>query len=333
MSASDNKLVTEAVRSAQARLPPGWRVDRVAACRLRFTSRSGRSGEIEVAPMRRIDPRAARQITPARPVLVAAPYLSRGVREVLEAQGASYADQTGNVRLVLEEPGLFITTSGAESNPWPEARRARLRGAKAGRVVCALARSRPPVGVRELAAAAGADPGYVSRLLAMLDQEAILDRTARGRVEHVDWRKLLERWAEESPLERRARSSAWLAPRGLTSLLDDLRATALPYLVTGSAAAARFAPVAPTRLISIYVEAPELAAKALGLRPTEAGANVLLLEPDDEAVLEDADAVDGLRYAPLPLVVADLLTGPGRSPAEADAVLDWMAAHEEAWRG
>jgi hypothetical protein len=50
-------------------------------------------------------------------------------------------------------------------------------------------------------------------------------------------------------------------------------------------------------------------------------------------VLERVDERDGLTCATLPLVVADLLSGPGRSPAEAEALMDWMAAHQEDWRG
>lgn len=103
--------------------------------------------------------------------------------------------------------------------------------------------------------------------------------------------------------------------------------------MTGSAAAAGSAPVAPTRLASAYVEDPEGAARARGLRAAEAGANVILLQPEDAAIFEDIDERDGLRYATLPTVVADLLSGRGRSPAEAEALMDWMAAHEEAWRG
>jgi len=337
MNIADNNLVASASRVLHERLPPGWRVERVAgsggALRLRITSKEGRSREVPLVLVSRPDPRTARQLPKDRPLLVTAPYLSRAVREAIEDDGASYIDQTGNVRVLLDEPGLFIVTSGAASNPWPEERRFTLRGTKAGRLVCALARAVPPTGVRELAAAAGTDPGYVSRLLAMLDGEAIVDRTARGRVERVDWRKLLLRWSEESPLEDRTTASTWLAPRGLKSVWDGLRAATFPYLVTGSAAAAAIAPVAPTRLASIYVEDPEAAAAALGLRPAEAGANVVLLQPDDGSLFSRADDRDGLRTAWLPVVVADLLSGPGRSPAEAEALMAWMAAHQEAWRG
>ncbi|MBI2569881.1 MAG: hypothetical protein HYV63_22990 [Candidatus Schekmanbacteria bacterium] len=336
MSVSDN-IVAGVTRVVQERLPPGWVVERVEATsrppRLRITSKEGRSGEMPVSALSRPDPRSARQIPAERPLLVAAPYFSRRVREVLEAEGASFVDQTGNVRIVVDEPGLYIVTSGADANPWPEERRLSLRGAKAGRVVCALARFTQPIGVRELAAAADTDPGYVSRLLGMLDREALLDRTSRGRVERVDWRKLLLRWSEEAPLESRTDASTWFAPRGLKSLWEGLRAADFRYAATGSAVAAAIAPAAPTRLASVYVEDSAGAAHTLGLRAAEAGANVVLLQPEDEAVFEGVDERDGLRCAALPVVAADLLSGPGRSPAEAEALMDWMAAHERMWRG
>ncbi|RLB62650.1 MAG: hypothetical protein DRI90_08615 [Deltaproteobacteria bacterium] len=337
MTILDNNLLAAATRLVQERLPPGWEVERVGvssrAPRLRITSKEGRSGEVTVVALKRPDPRSVKLLPPARSLLVTAPYLSRSVRHVLEEAGASYLDQTGNVRLVLDEPGLFISTTGAAANPWPDKRRFTLRGVKAGRVVCALVRSAPPIGVRELGAAAGTDPGYVSRLLGMLDREALVDRTSRGRVARVDWRKVLERWAEEAPLESRCSASTWLAPRGLPSLWDSLRSADFRYRVTGSAAAARIAPVAPTRLASVYVEDAEHIAGVLELRATEAAANIILLEPVDAQHFEKGDVRDRLRCAPLPLVVADLLSGPGRSPAEAEAVMDWMADHLEVWRG
>ena len=149
----------------------------------------------------------------------------------------------------------------------------------------------------------------------------------------MKWRKLLIRWSDDAPLESRTTASTWLAPRGLKSLWDGLRNADFPYLVTGSAVAVSVAPVAPPRLASVYVEDAEGVANTLDLRATEAGANVILLHPEDKTLFERATDRDGLRNARLPLVVADLLSGPGRSPAEAEALMDWMAAHEEVWRG
>jgi len=72
---------------------------------------------------------------------------------------------------------------------------------------------------------------------------------------------------------------------------------------------------------------------ALGLRPAESGANVLLVEPGDDYVFEGSEEKQGLLYAAPSQVAADLLTSPGRGPAEGEALLEWMKGNEEAWRG
>ena len=338
MSFSNNQILEGSINALRRRLPPSWSVETKASpgaheVSLRITSSEGRSCEIPILLKRRIDPRTAMLAPVELPVLVVAPYLSQSVRDVLVERGASYADKTGNIRITLTEPGLFVLANGASTNPWPDRRRLTLRGVKAGRVVSVLASTPPPLGVRELAELAGADPGYVSRLLAMLDSQALIDRTPRGRVENVAWRKLLRRWAEDAPLSSRSVSTTWLAPRGLRSVLDRLRETDRPYLITGSAAATRVAPIAPTRLLSLYIDDPDEAACGLDLRAADAGANVILLRPADDAMFEHAKIADNLCYAPLPLVVVDLMEGPGRSPAEADTLLAWMAENEELWRG
>ncbi len=39
-----------------------------------------------------------------------------------------------------------------------------------------------------------------------------------------------------------------------------------------------------------------------------------------------------MTYAALSQVAVDLLTGPGRNPAEGQALLDWMETDERTWR-
>lgn len=107
----------------------------------------------------------------------------------------------------------------------------------------------------------------------------------------------------------------------------------LRHAVTGSFAATRLAPVAPPRFATIYVDMIDAAQRALDLCETDAGANVLLIEPKDASVMSAATADEnGVRWAPLVQVAADLLTGPGRSPAEAEALMEWMTSNPEAWR-
>jgi hypothetical protein len=191
---------------------------------------------------------------------------------------------------------------------------------------------RQPPKVRELATATKLDAGYVSRVLAFLDTEALVTRVGYGRMKGVDWPALLRRWAQEAPLESRGETRALLEPRGLNSLVSRLAKSDERYAITGTLAAATFAPVAPPRLATIWIRDAAGAATRLGLRPTETGANVLLLEPADEVVFEGAVQRDGVWYAAPSQVAADLLTSPGRGPAEAEELIGWMQANEEAWR-
>jgi hypothetical protein len=119
----------------------------------------------------------------------------------------------------------------------------------------------------------------------------------------------------------------------LSALTDRLReAGDLAYVVTGSLASERLAAYAPARLGMIYVENLGEAARQLGLREVEAGANVALAAGDYDVVFDRAQTVDGVRFAAASQVAVDLLTGPGRNPSEAVALLDWMEANERQWR-
>lgn len=337
----ENVLLQKAVRLLGTRLPPLWSAISTMSkghATIEVTAPDGRTATVAADVKARLDPRAARAArsyarTADGPAMVVAPWLSAATREILISEGLGFIDVTGNIRLALNDPGLYIEALGADRDPVPEARSSTLKGAKAARVVRALAISEPPAGVRELATRAGTTPGYVSKLLATLDKDAIVVRSADGKVDRVDLARLLERWSDDAPLGDRATTTSWLDPRGLPAFLAKLPSASTRYAVTGSQAAARKAPVAAARSASVYVDDPAETAAAMGLRPADAGANVLLLAPIDDLVFEDLWTDAGVRYAALPQVAADLLSGPGRGPAEAEALLAWMAANREVWVG
>ncbi|MGE6760142.1 hypothetical protein ACQKGO_19160 [Corallococcus interemptor] len=288
----------------------------------------------------RLDPKAARALVevlkdpsvPGVPVIIA-PYLSESTRALLSGKEVGYLDLTGNIRLSVSRPGLFVEVQGASVDPRRENRPARsLKGAKAGRIIRALIDRKQPPGVRELAALTKIDPGYVSRVLTLLDSEALIRRAGHGRMQAVDWPELLRRWAHEAPLESRGHSRTYLDPRGLSSFIARLAQSDARYAVTGSLAGAAFAPTAPARLATVWLQDAAEVASSLGLRAADAGANLLLIEPGDEGVFEGSSQRDGVWYAAPSQVAADLLTSPGRGPAEGEALLGWMVANEEAWR-
>jgi hypothetical protein len=244
-----------------------------------------------------------------------------------------YADLTGNIRLVLPQPGLFVQATGATENPFSTRRdRKSLRGAKAGRLVRALCDFRPPMGLRSLAKRAGIDAGYASRLVDFLDREALITRDPRGAIAASRWQDLIRRWAQAySPLERE-RVIWYLAPRGLPAILNRLKNLSARYAISGSWAASQLAPVAATRLILCYSDDREGLARMLDLRLTDTGANVALATPFDPVVYDRTLSRDGITIAAPSQIAADLLNTPGRGPNESDALMEWMEANESVWR-
>ena len=111
------------------------------------------------------------------PGLLISPFLSRSTRERLRAENLNFLDFTGNVRLVLARPGLYVETQGAEQDPSPKRQPGRsLRGAKAARIVRALCDFPPPLPISDVAAQAKVDISYASRLVEWLSREALVER-------------------------------------------------------------------------------------------------------------------------------------------------------------
>ena len=269
---------------------------------------------------------------PASPLIVT-PWLSTRSRQILADAGASYADATGNVRLVAQRPAVFVTATGAPKNPWPVDKTLRsLRGKRTMRALRALVEVRPPYGLRELATRTNTSAATLSRVLDLLDRENLVERAESGAVVNLDWAGAIRRWAEDYDVLETNRTTGCLAPRGLSALEDSLRSTRMTYALTGSLAARELAPIAPARLAMVYADEPDQAVSELGLSETDAGTNVLLLEPYDSVVFERPVDIAGLNVVNPSQLAVDLLTSPGRGPAEGEELLSWMEDNEDAWR-
>lgn len=270
---------------------------------------------------------------PASEPLVVAPYLSARAKEVLTERGVSYADGTGNLRLISSVPAIAIERSGASKDPSPLTQPLRsLRGRGAGRAVRALVDFRPPYGVRELATRSGASPATLSRVIELLERDALLVKDSRGRVTDIDWAGTVRRWSQDYELRAANTTETYLDPRGLTTFVGKLAKSRARYAATGALAAQRFAPIAPARMATIYVEDTSAAVDRYKLQPADTGANVLLVEPFDAVVFDRTQTRDELVTVAPTQLAADLLTGPGREPSEGDELLAWMKANEDAWR-
>jgi DNA-binding transcriptional ArsR family regulator len=353
----ETRLVGDGIRTLAALLPASWALETKAGAggarsvdaivelaapageRIRFAVEAKRSGSAPTALLITALRELARETS--LPVLFVSDYIGPSLRAALTEEGICFADATGWVRLASEDPLIVLTGQGAEKSPRPARPGAvlRLNGVAANRTIRALCTMSMPVGVRELADAADVSPGSVSKLLVTLTTEGIVDRDERGRVITVRRRALIKRWTRDYSFTKANTGVAYcIAPRGLDRTLASLGTAQTLSVLTGSAAARRLLPAGttstvPLRLLALYTPRPGAVADELGLIDAEpVTANVVLVAPQDPSIIVPS-ATDAAEpaLAPVALVIADLLTLPNRSDAEANQLMESLAHDDSLW--
>lgn len=283
--------------------------------------------------------REAERLT-GMPALFLSDYVGPTMRQALTAEDFSFVDATGWARVVSADPPIVLVAQGADRSPGVPRSNAvtRLNGVAANRIIRALTQVDLPIGVRDLASRAGVSPGSVAKLLVTLSAEAIIERGEDRGVSAVNGRSLMRRWAADySFTKSNPFAQHFIAPRGLERTLERL-AECPGIVMTGSVAARRLLPasavsVVPLRMLAGYTADPVKMARELRLIEADPSvANVILAQPQDANILTEP-AKDELALAPIPLVIADLLTLPGRSDAEAEQLMDALAATHKVWEG
>ncbi|MFJ6785296.1 hypothetical protein [Streptomyces yangpuensis] len=280
-------------------------------------------------------------------LLLIAPWISSQARGLLRQNGIAYLDLTGNADIRVPRPAIIIHTVGAEKAPRSaprETSRTTLAGVKAGRLVRLLADVPPPHRATDLHRVSTLSLPYVSRLLDTLEDQLLIRRKGRI-ITDVDWAQLLRARARETGLLSPGSYRGFLAPNGVPALLQQIAQLPKAYdgglaaidglSVTGSYAAQRFVQVAVGGQLMLYVASwlnADDAADELGLLPVAEGADVLLLNEPDSFVRRRSEFVDGVQYVAPSQAALDCLAGPGRMPAEGEALLEFMEAYPEEWR-
>ncbi len=333
------RLFDSALAAIGSLLPNAWQVDSAgrsnAGGAARVTAPDGAAGQITILARYRLAAREASALPPsAGTSIIAASWLSPRTREILEQAGRGYVDQTGNVCLTMNRPGLALRAQGADRDPSPEpAKRPNLRGARAWALLRTLAEVRPPYGVGDLSAALRTDPGYISRLLAALSEELLIEKKPRGPVRHVEWESILRQMAVTYSMYGANDTTSWVAGGGPEQFLSDLASSGEKgWALTGSFASSALVSVTVPLVAVVYTEDPDRLAGAALLRRVRIGGNVTLARPYNRIVFERTWRRGDPVNASLAQVAVDCLTGPGRLPSEGEALLEWMRNNAPRWQ-
>jgi hypothetical protein len=263
------------------------------------------------------------------PVL-ASRFLSTRVREICREEGTGYLDLAGNCLLHFDE---FHLEKRVDRNPFPvRGRPPALFGPVASRVARALLEDRHREWtVSELASVCGVSLGHVSNVTRRLRDEAYLDRRQR-RLHLIEPAKLLEAWRDEGPSSAEVRRAYYSFELGMGERLAKLSAIAAArgwrYAVTSFAAASLVAPfVQGIETLEWYVEDAAAISgwvEAMGLRPVQAGPNVMLRAPSDPGVFHRTQAINGVTIVGPVQLYLDLWSEPSRGREQAEFLRQQM---------
>jgi len=365
---SETETLRKGLEEIRRRLPAGWRLDTTPGLKktpptgtreldalVRLKGPDGRCVNLATEVKTDGSPRTTRtalqqfrSYASKTDLLFIAPFLPRRSREIAKAEGANYADLTGNIRLALNRPAIFLRDRGADVNPYcgKDIERS-LTGPRAARVILWICQLKPPVTSWLLTQAAQGSKvslAYVSRLIQLLEREDLVRRAPRGPIREVDRPGLVRRWAQDYDLLRSNRARLYLDPRGVKRTLEALggkefqRKQVGQLVVTGSFAANRYVPIAAPSKLICYADDIEVTARALDLSPATTTGNVFLLSPYDRIVFETQyESISGFD-GPIPMaapaqIAVDCLTGPDRMPEEGEALIAWLQRNWDGWKG
>ena len=283
-------------------------------------------------------------------VLIISRWLSPRTRAALDDLEYGYLDLTGNVSFRLNRPFVRLRLHGVQRHPAPGISKGQrgLGGAKAGRLVRLLSDVRPPYQATDIARATDLSNPYVSRLLNVLRDQALL--TIRGRIiTDVEWAALLRARADSYALLKRNKATSFVARDSIAQVLQRLEKarsnesmSSVRLAVTGPIAVAAVVPIAVGGQLMIYIgDGGQSTAddnrhaqvqRSLGLLPVEHRGDVLLLSPADSSVFVGTRDVDGVPHVALSQLAVDSLGGSGRMPSEGETLLGYMKQRTDDWQ-
>ena len=276
---------------------------------------SGSAASVSAA-IRKLEPHRTKTKHP----LVVVPYMGDVGRRLCAEHRVHWVDMSGNA--YIHAPPVHVHVEGKPNKFVTRGRKSNMFAPKASRVARQLLfNPNEPQTQCELAERTGLGEGYVSRVVRRLEDDRLIKRDRNTRaVSAGDPELLLDAWDEQYDFSShhvvRGHVPVSKIAVTLSGLYNRLAAQG-DVAVTGLSAAWLIEPFAQYRLMTLYIAAP-LGTEALdeiGFSETDRGANLWLVVPNDESVLEGRTKKKKLSVVHPLQCYLDLGGHPERAPA------------------
>lgn len=264
--------------------------------------------------------------------LLAVRYMTEGGRKRCEQAAMNWIDLAGNAR--IKESGLYVYVEGRPNLLKQTGRPGSVFAPKSSRIARWLLTHHDRFwSQRQIAEKTSMDEGFTSRIVGRLERSGYIHRNAGGQIRVSNPDLMLDAWAEEYDFFKHQVHRGHMPARSSQDLLQTFPSTLTQVgwttAATGLGAAWLLDQFAGFRIVTLYMRPskdsrlPHLNEHLPGFRNSP-GANLWLVEPNDEGVFQGAELVAGVLCVHPVQVWLDLKFHPERAPEAARSLRDQM---------
>ena len=261
--------------------------------------------------------------------LLVTPELSSRVLEVCKRRGVAAIDLNG--RTWIKADGVLVDRAPRSEQSFRYALEPRnIFVGKSARIVrCLLTDRDRHWSQSEIVPRTGASPGLVSRIVAYLVSQELVEKTGARTFRISNLSALLDAWATADNLATRTQTVRYAGHIGpVPHLADRVQdwATRNDVRIAFTQWIAGWArhPYTEPPLVAAYVSRlPESAQSELALRTVEEGGKLWLYVPDDEGIFQEAHRQKNWWLATDAQIYLDLQRTGLRGPEQATALCEW----------
>jgi len=265
--------------------------------------------------------------------LLAVRYMTAGGRKYCEEASINWMDLAGNAQ--IQAPGLYVHVEGRANTHKQTGRPGGVFAPKSSRIARWLLTHHDSYwSQRQIAENTSMDEGFTSRIVGRLESSGYIRRNVDGQIRVSNPDLMLDAWAEEYDFFKHQVYRGHMPARSSQELLQTIPTTLTQVgwetAATGLGAAWLLNQFAGFRIVTFYLRRGEVCRLSNlnehlpGFRNDSPGANLWLVEPNDEGVFQGAQSVGDVPCVHPIQVWLDLKFHPERAPEAASSLRDQM---------
>lgn len=266
--------------------------------------------------------------------LLVVPFMSGSSKVRCHDAGVSWLDLSGNAEIRDNE--LFILVEGKPNQYKTPGRPRNPFAAKSSRIVRKLLQEpRHPHTQKKLVEEANVSKALVSQVVNHLEDMELITRLENGSILVEDPALLIDQWRDnysitDHQITKGHVYSAGQGPELISTLGKRFNELEVNFAFTGLSSAWHYAPFASFRTAAVFVQDPLrlVNSKELGFSVEPRGANVWVIQPNDESVFWDSEIYQDVRFTSPIQTLLDLKDHPERAD---DASIEMRSFLSRRW--